>query len=116
MRAAGNLAGVEFIAPPMYQRDGEQWREIITESGYFFTASAMRFFGSRVLWDTLTDAGGGVWLFVTSERRDTEPRRYTLHQWTKEDGTDNLGEFQAHATAAAARRALLEKLGELATS
>jgi len=116
MRAAGNLAGVEFISPPRYQRDGDQWREIITESGYFFTASAMRFFCSRVLWDSLTDAGGGVWLFITSERRDTEPRRYTLHQWTKEDGTDNLGEFQAHATAAAARRALSETIGQATTN
>jgi len=116
MRAAGNLAGVEFIAPPRYQSDGDQWREIITESGYFFTASAMRFFGSRVLWDTLTDAGGGVWLFITSEKHDTEPRRYTLRKWDKENGTNHVGEFQEYATAADARCALMEKLGELATN
>jgi hypothetical protein len=109
MRAAGNLAGVEFIAPPMYQRDAEQWREIITESGYFFTASAMRFFGSRILWDTLTEAAPGVWLFITSERFYQEPRAYTLKQWTKESGIDTVGDFQQYATAAAARKALALK-------
>jgi hypothetical protein len=111
MRAAGNLAGVEFIAPPIYDRNAEQWREIITESGYFFTASAMRFFSSRVLWDTLTESAG-AWLFITSERYDSEPRRYTLHTWTKDGGIDTLGEFQEHATATAARRALGERIGE----
>jgi hypothetical protein len=113
MRAAGNLAGVEFIAPPIYDRNAEQWREIITESGYFFTKSAMRFFSSRVLWDTLTNSGN-AWLFITSEQNDTKPRRYTLRAWTKETGTDTLGEFQEHATATAARRALGQRIGETA--
>lgn len=108
MRAAGNLAGVEFIAPPMYDHNAEQWREIITESGYFFTASAMRFFSSRVLWDSLTQSAG-AWLFITSERYETEPRRYTLHSWTKESGIDTLGDFQEYTTAAAARKALALK-------
>jgi hypothetical protein len=93
MRAAGNLAGVEFIAPPIYDRNAEQWREIITESGYFFT---------------------GAWLFITSERYDSEPRRYTLHTWTKDGGIDTLGDFQEHATATAARRALGQRIGETA--
>lgn len=107
MRAAGNLAGVTFISPPRHHHDQEQWREIITESGYFFTADAMRWFSSRILWDTLEARGEGF-LFITSEQHTAAhlPRTYTLRTWTVENGTDTLGVQGEHLTRAAAMKAL----------
>ncbi len=107
MRAAGNLAGVEFLAVPWntYSDSRETWAEIITESGYFFTRSAMRFFDSRVAWDTLTKHGDG-YLFITSEKPEWDSRRYTVRFWTMDNGTNPAGESCEFATLAAAKKHL----------
>lgn len=111
MRAAGNLAGVEFISPPRYHNQYDQWAEIITESGYFFTKSSMRYFGSRIVWDSLTGLNQGVFAFITSEQDQpvtistgTVPaawdgaRRYTVRAWNKDHGIIELSEFGEFAT------------------
>lgn len=105
MRAAGNLAGVTFLSPPQYHPMQDEWREIITESGYFFTADSMRFFSSRILWDSLESVGDGF-LFVTSERHEYsgEPRKYTVRSFYRDKGTNEVSGFQAHATSRAAMK------------
>jgi len=111
MRATGNLAGVTFLSPPRYHRDHEQWQKIITESGYFFTVDAMRWFSSRILWDTLAPIGDD-YSFVTSEQ-DTytnQPRTYTVRVWTMATGVDEICGFGEHASRAAALKALREVL------
>lgn len=116
MRAAGNLAGVEFIAPPMYHYAGQQWEEIISESGYFFTKSAMRFFSCRIAWDSLTRITQELYGFITSEQHNpppgpwdmaSGPRLYTVRGWAKESGVIELSEFQQFATLKQARHYLL---------
>jgi hypothetical protein len=115
MRAAGNLAGVEFIHPPRYHNQTELWREIITESGYFFTKDAARYFGSRIAWDTLTAITGEIYGFVTSEQDSSKigratawdgQRRYTVNLWTKERGVFSGSDFGEFETLAAARKYL----------
>jgi hypothetical protein len=110
MKAAGNLAGVEFIAPPLnldYELR-EIWKEIITESGYFFTKTAMHFFASRVIWDTLTKFDQETYGFITSER-DTSGnawdgnRRYTVRYWAPLEGLNDLTEFGAYDNLSGAR-------------
>jgi hypothetical protein len=109
MRPAGNLAGVSFIDAPLYHLDREKWREIISNSGYFFTADTMRFFDCRVSWDSLTPLGD-AWLFITSERHPGGPRRYTVRAWSLEASVVSAGQFQAHDTLAAARREIRVRL------
>ena len=111
MRATGNLAGETFIGPPRGHRDQVQWQQIITESGYFFTANALRGFSSRILWDTLAPIGE-AYLFVSSEEDTytTQPRAYTVRVWTMDGGVDNIGGFGGHTTRAAALKALREVL------
>ena len=111
MRAVGNLAGVTFLSPPRHHHHEEQWREIITESGYFFTVAAMRWLSSRILWDTLAPIGDD-YSFVTSEQ-DTytnQPRTYTVRVWTMATGVDKISGFGEHASRAAALKALREVL------
>lgn len=109
MRASGNLAGVSFIDAPMYHRDREQWREIISNSGYFFTTDAMKFFSSRVSWDTLTQYRDG-YAFITSEQHQSLyyqwPRKYTVRYWNPTDGSNQLSEFQEFATLTQAKKHL----------
>ena len=110
MRAQGNLAGVEFINPPLYHHYWEEWREIITESGYFFTKSAMRYFSSRVSWDTLTPTAEGYG-FVTSEQPpeyggSQEPRRYTVREWDRHNGVLSSSDFQEFDTLKEAKKFL----------
>lgn len=118
MRAAGNLAGVEFIAPPRYHHQTDQWKTIITESGYWFTNDSMRYFATRVSWDSLTKAGPDRYLFISSER-DTSSygpaawdgqRRYSLRQWTIEFGVSEIGEFGQYEILNAAKAALRQHL------
>ena len=111
MRAQGDLQGVEFISPPAYHPQGDQWREIITESGYFFTKSAMRFFGCRVAWDSLTKIDQETFGFITSEQDSggawDGQRRYSVRKWDKENGTNQLSEFGEFDTMAQARTYLM---------
>jgi hypothetical protein len=111
MRAAGNLAGVSFLSPPRGHRDQVQWQQIITESGYFFTVNAMRWFSSRILWDTLSPTGD-AFLFVSSEEDTytTQPRAYTVRVWTMATGVDTIGGLGEHSSRAAALKALREVL------
>lgn len=108
MRPAGNLAGVEFIAPPRYHNQAELWAEIITNSGYFFSRSSMRYFGSRVAWDSLTGLTRDprAYGFITSEQDKPftlssgevvcawdGARRYTVQAWREDSGIITLSEF-----------------------
>jgi hypothetical protein len=108
MRANGNLAGVEFIAPPMHHHHAEIWREIITESGYCFTKSAMKWFNSRVAWDTLTKLTAESYGFVSSEQDSAGAwngeRRYTVRRWNAESGVSDLSKFGEFGTLKAARK------------
>lgn len=119
MKIEGNLAGVEFVdVPRNYTYTRDTWREIISNSGYWFSRSAMNWFSCRVAWSTLTPAPNG-YLFVSSEQQTAvpgfpgtywQPRLYTLRLWTKETGVQAVGEFQGHATLADAKKALKQYL------
>jgi hypothetical protein len=86
------------------------WQHIKANSGYFFDPSAMRFFGSRILYGTLNPIAGDNYVFITSEQRGTdEPRRYTLREWMN-GSVETLGGFHAYATRGEAIKALREAL------
>lgn len=77
--------------------------------GHWFDADTMRFFRSRVLGGGCDEEG----YFVSSEKFVTyypryheEPRRYTVRRIDDEGHVTEVGEFQAYATARAARRAI----------
>ena len=109
MRTTGNLAGVEFLAPPKMNYDtAEIWREIISESGYWFTKSAMQFFNSKVNWNTLTKISETEYGFITSESAPFEGvRRYTARYWRKDCGVLHLSEWGEFDTLREARFYLL---------
>jgi hypothetical protein len=113
MRPAGNLAGVEFLAPPLYDTNAPLWSYIISNSGYFFTKSAARWFSSRISWSSLTLNGGGQ-LFITSEQDSyaawNGERRYTVRSWNNETGVDTVGEFGGYDTMSKARAELKKHL------
>lgn len=120
MRPAGNLAGVEFLAPPPYDTNARLWEEIISNSGYFFTRAAGGFFYSRISWNSLTRTHGGA-LFISSEQDKgglawSGQRRYTLRAWSMANGVDTLGEFGEYETLAKARAGLKKHLTEQTTT
>jgi hypothetical protein len=106
MRAQNNLAGVSFIHPPQYHRFGDKWREIITESGYFFTKDTMRFFSSRIVWDSLTQIESDTYAFITSEESDSGARAYTVRLWNPDTGVEKASEFQEFETLGSAKKYL----------
>lgn len=109
-----NLAGVTFACPPRNTPLGERaiWDKIISNSGFWFSTSSMRFFKCRIAWGTLTSTGNGF-AFISSEDTSMlyypqEPRRYTVREWTLERGVSTLGEFQQYDTLSDAKKALRE--------
>ena len=119
MRPAGNLAGVEFLAPPLYDENRALWEIVISNSGYFFTKSAARYFCSRISWSSLTLNGVGQ-LFITSEQDSyaawNGERRYTVRSWNNETGVNTVGEFGGYDTMSQARAALKKQLTEQTTT
>ena len=83
---------------------------------HWFEPDTMRFFNSRILSHTWPAADGRAY-FITSERRDgwnevPRPRRRYTIRVAMDGGRDinTVGEFQAYATADAARRAIAHLL------
>jgi hypothetical protein len=92
----------------MYHQHAEIWREIITESGYWFTKHGMRWHGCRVAWDTLTKLTADSYGFVSSEQDSAGAwngeRRYTVREWNARDGVSPLSEYGEFDTLKAARK------------
>lgn len=95
----------DIVHVPRSCSNREEWRHIVSTSGYWFTDGAMCFFNSRVSWETLTPTRDG-YAFVTSEQFDyRSPRFYTVREYRHGDVV-TLGEFQQYASRAEAVRAL----------
>ncbi len=94
----------------------DEWTYIVENSGYWFTRSAMSFFSSRVLWQTLTPIPFG-YAFITSEQNNMPympymPRLYSVRTFC--DGQiETIGEFQQHASRAEAIRAMRSAFAEV---
>lgn len=80
----------------------EQVKEANRQEGYhFFDASTMKFFQSRV-GDTLYDGR----YFVTSERDDRGPRRYTIREILPSGNIVTVGKEGQYDSGTQARRAI----------
>lgn len=90
----------------------EDIKRLNAEQGYhFFEQGGMRFFNSRTLSRIMVlPYDDGALYFVTSERCDDEPRKYTLRSICVREGDerygmiDELGEFQQFDSAREAYR------------
>jgi hypothetical protein len=69
---------------------------------HFFDRASMRFFDSRVSARIHPSANGAF--FVTSERYESDPRRYTVRYITVRGFIRTVGDFQAYASALEAHR------------
>lgn len=98
----------DFITAP--KSAPRQWREILASenNGFWFSKSAMRFFGSRILWNTLTPIASDRFLFVSREWSGLfdETPSYTVREWSPLNGVDTLGKFNGHGTRAEALAAV----------
>lgn len=79
---------------------------------FFFEPATLRFFRSRIGLDLYGDR-----YFVTSEQfvgsdHVAHARRYTVREVKPSGDIDTVGEFQAYASGAAARRAIQRMLRE----
>lgn len=103
----------DTIEPPRSVSRRTDWETILSDSGYFFAKKTMRFFHSRVAWETLANTPSGF-AFITSEQHQSPfgasawdgQRRYTIREWTREDGVNTIGEFGEYATLQEAKRDL----------
>jgi hypothetical protein len=75
-------------------------------SGYFFSAGALYFFGSKINPSTYTSKDGARVYFVTSEQFDEKsPRRYTVRYLDVATGKIQDGSnFQEYASRTTAHR------------
>jgi hypothetical protein len=80
-----------LIKPPMNSRVTE-WKAIIEGSGMFFSKGAMNFFGSKILWDSLTyTETSGVFLFLTKEDNfDRTAKNFSVRMFIPEKGITTL--------------------------
>lgn len=114
--------GVRFIGPkrPDYEitRDCYSLEEVAkahTEAGgHWFDKDTMRFFNSRVCWDSAIFTQRGVY-FVSSERRDDRnPRLYSVRFIPVADVRDvqTIGEFQEYASRSGAMARAKKEAGQ----
>lgn len=92
-----------------YTKDSHTWLMIRVNNTKWFSKSTMRFFGSRIYWQTLTHYKRGF-AFISSEGDDYNsliPRGWTI-RFVKEDWTlgEDLSEFREYPDLASAKEAL----------
>lgn len=76
---------------------------------FWFSPNTLRFFDSRIESELL----GGEF-FVTSEHRPGDRRKFSVRRVTPDAHIENVGEFYAYATLAAALKAINALLMERA--
>ena len=89
-------------------KDSQIWLTIRAENAFWFSKDTIKFFGSRIYWQTLTKAHGG-YLFITSEDNfNRTEKRYSVRFVNVEDDyeIDTLGEFGGYETLAHTKTAL----------
>ena len=91
---------ITTVHPPRRYRYSTEWEQLIYRAPQWFSESAMRAFGSRILWGTLRPMAGDNFTFITSEDY-RGVRKYTVREWYP-NGVMTLGEFWAHDTRSAA--------------
>ena len=75
---------------------------------HWFSRDTMRFFNSRIVGNLIDGR-----FFVSSERYDDgSPRLYTIREAMPNGEIETVGEFQAFASADAARRAIRSMIRE----
>jgi hypothetical protein len=86
------------------------WQKILKgeNNGYWFTRETMRFFGSRILWATVTPLTDGRFAFLTREHSGffDETPRYSVREWSLENGVDTLGDYNAYPSRVQAMKEL----------
>jgi len=86
--------------------------EVASNVPHWFSPGARRFFNSRVLGVRAEYRKGSLLrvTFVSSEKHQDDPRRYSVRSWVASDPTtiETIGDFQAYATARQADRAAQE--------
>jgi len=90
-----------------YTKHSPEWELIRGKSGYWFSQSTLRFFGSRIYWHTLTKNTNYQWLFITSEDNfDGTEKRFSVRSVNRAYDIDTLGDFLEYETLAEAKTAL----------
>ena len=74
-----------------YLKDDLMWHHIRAKSDYWFTESTLAFFGSIILWHTLTETKKD-WVFISKQDNGwaRTHKVYILHKWTEETGVDTI--------------------------
>lgn len=93
-----------------YTKDDLTWLKIRANSGHWFSPSTLRFFGSRIHWQTLAEIDGG-YLFVSEEDNwDRSERRFSVRLVVLlADGSydiETVGEYFTYETLAEAKKEL----------
>lgn len=95
-----------------YDKNSPEWLNIVIKSDKWFTYESMRFFGSRIHWNSLTPMGEG-WLFITSEHNfDRTQRLYSIRKATNDKGVTDTLSWQETGSLAEIRSKLKQLIIE----
>ena len=78
-----------------YTSASPEWRAIISNNPLWFNAKTQEFWGSEVLWDTLTPVLNGEWLFLSLEDNfDRTQKMYSVRLASTESTEIDTLSFQ----------------------
>lgn len=78
---------------------------------YWFSKETLRFFKSKI-YGPVYGTEYGRFLFISSEKRDDERRKFTIREMEPDGSIETVGEFQAYGTYKAAEKAIRELLAQ----
>lgn len=89
----------------LYNKESKEWLLIRANAGHFFSPETMRFFGSKIYWNSLTPVGDR-WFFITSEDNfDRSLKLFSLRE-VDESFNFNTVDYQEFETLAEAKEEL----------
>ena len=88
-----------------YKKESNEWLLIRANAGTWFSDSNMKFWGSRIYWNSLTKVGD-KWLFISSEDNwDKSRKMFSIRSVDAEWNLDTVS-FQEHELLEEAKRDL----------
>ena len=88
-----------------HKKSGAVWQGIIAKNEKWFSKENIRFWNSKIYWDTLTETPKG-WQFVSSESDFTGTETLFTIRLATDNGIETIGQFQQYKTLADARLAI----------
>lgn len=93
-----------------YDKYSIDWQDIISKNYLWFSPRTLKFWGSTIYWNTLTEPGE-LRYFITREHH-YDANKFSIRSVSGNSGIDTVGEFGQYISLSEAKASLAKLVGD----